>query len=43
MSYQDAYNKLSQRYGIIEGRDEANNPSRHATGPHWHFVLGKGR
>ena len=30
-------------YGIIEQRDEVNNPSRHATGPHWHVVLGKGR
>jgi hypothetical protein len=28
---------------IIEARDEVNNPSSHATGPHWHVVLGKGR
>ncbi len=27
-------------YGLIEAIDEAKNPSRHATGPHWHFVLG---
>lgn len=40
MTYQDAYNRLSSKYGIIEGRDEVNNPSKHATGPHWHFVLG---
>ena len=40
MSYQDAYNKIAGRYGIIEGRDEVNNPSKYATGPHWHFVLG---
>lgn len=26
-----------------DSRDEVNNPSSHATGPHWHFVLGKGR
>lgn len=30
-------------YGVIESRDEVKNPSRNATGPHWHFVLGKGR
>ena len=23
-----------------DSRDEVNNPSGHATGPHWHFVLG---
>lgn len=23
-----------------DSRDEVNNPSSHATGPHWHFVLG---
>lgn len=40
MSYQDAYNRLSGKYGLIEARDEVTNPSRHATGPHWHFVLG---
>lgn len=26
-------------YEIIEARDEVNNPSGHATGPHWHVVL----
>jgi len=26
-----------------DSRDEVNNPSSHATGPHWHFVIGKGR
>jgi hypothetical protein len=30
-------------YSIIEQRDEVKNPSRHATGPHWHVVLGAGR
>jgi hypothetical protein len=24
---------------IIEARDEVNNPSGHATGPHWHVVI----
>jgi hypothetical protein len=28
-------------YPIIESRDEVNNPSSHATGPHWHVVLGE--
>ena len=30
-------------YSIIEQRDEVKNPSGHATGPHWHVVLGAGR
>jgi len=30
-------------YPIIEKRDEVNNPSSHATGPHWHAVVGKKR
>ncbi len=28
-------------YRIIEQRDEVNNPSGHATGPHWHIVIGE--
>lgn len=24
-----------------DSRDEVTHPSSHATGPHWHFVLGK--
>lgn len=27
-------------YGLLEAIDEVNNPSSHATGPHWHFVIG---
>lgn len=27
-------------YQIIEARDEATNPSKWSTGPHWHVVLG---
>lgn len=26
---------------IIEARDEVKNPSSHATGPHWHVVIGE--
>ena len=29
-------------YDVIESRDEVANPSSHATGPHWHVVLGEG-
>jgi hypothetical protein len=28
-------------YKIIEARDEVKNPSSHATGPHWHVVIGE--
>lgn len=28
-------------YPIIEARDEVRNPSKNATGPHWHVVIGK--
>lgn len=27
-------------YKIIEARDEVKNPSKYATGPHWHAVIG---
>ncbi len=27
-------------YRVIEARDEVKNPSAHATGPHWHVVIG---
>lgn len=30
----------SAGYKIIEKRDEVRNPSKHATGPHWHVVIG---
>jgi len=44
MTFEQAKAQLeAQGYGIIEAIDEVNNPSSHATGPHWHFVLGKGR
>ncbi len=28
-------------YNIVEARDEVRNPSKYATGPHWHLVIGK--
>lgn len=28
-------------YTILEAKDEYKNPSKHATGPHWHVVLGQ--
>ena len=28
-------------YRIVEARDEVKNPSKYATGPHWHVVIGK--
>ena len=28
-------------YRIVEARDEVRNPSKDATGPHWHVVIGK--
>lgn len=28
-------------YRIIEAKDEVRNPSKYATGPHWHVVIGK--
>lgn len=37
--YLDGYRKRGLR--IIEARDEVKNPSKHATGPHWHVVLGE--
>lgn len=32
----------AQGYQIIEAIDEVNHPSAHATGPHWHIVIGDG-
>ncbi len=31
----------SAGYNIIEAIDEVNHPSAHATGPHWHIVIGQ--
>lgn len=40
------YEQMVQRvkaagYNVIEARDEVSNPSGHATGPHWHIVIGE--
>lgn len=44
MTFQQARDRIAGAgYGLIEAIDEEKNPSRHATGKHWHFVLGKGR
>lgn len=43
MTFQQAKERLqTQGYGLLEAIDEVKHPSRNATGPHWHFVLGKG-
>lgn len=39
------FNQFIQRirdagYEIVESRDEVTNPTSHATGPHWHVVIG---
>lgn len=43
MTFQEAIQRFKAA-GIQvhrDSRDEVNNPSGHATGPHWHFVLGE--
>lgn len=32
----------SAGYNVIEAIDEVKHPSAHATGPHWHIVIGEG-
>lgn len=42
MTFEQYVNRIRQAgYRIIEQRDEVRNPSRHATGPHWHVVIGE--
>ena len=42
MTFNQYINSIRQAgYNIVEARDEVNNPSKHATGPHWHVVIGK--
>lgn len=42
MTFQQAAKKIQDAgYTILEARDEVNHPTAHATGPHWHFVIGK--
>lgn len=40
VTFEEFIGKLkSEGYEIIEAIDEVNNPSGHATGPHWHVVF----
>jgi hypothetical protein len=42
VSFNQYINSIRQAgYNIVEARDEVNNPSKYATGPHWHVVIGK--
>lgn len=43
MTFEQAREQLARAgYAVHrDSRDEVNNPSSHATGPHWHFVLGE--
>lgn len=44
MTFEQAREALEKQYGLIEAINETGRGrSRHATGDHWHFVLGKGR
>jgi len=40
MNFNDYVNRVKQDYNVLEARDEVNNPSSHATGPHWHLAYG---
>lgn len=41
MTFEQAKAQIErQGYHLIEAIDEAKNPSKNATGPHWHFVIG---
>lgn len=42
MTFQQAVERFARAGYTVhrDSRDEVNNPSGHATGPHWHFVLG---
>jgi len=40
MSFNEFVDTLEAKgYKVIEARDEVKNPSRHATGAHWHVVI----
>ena len=42
MTFEQAKRKIQQAgYSLIEAIDEYANPSPHATGGHWHFVIGE--
>jgi hypothetical protein len=39
MSYDDFVGRVrNDGWNVLEARDEVTNPSRHATGPHWHMA-----
>lgn len=43
MTFEQYVGKVkSAGYNIIEAIDEVKHPSSHATGPHWHIVIGEG-
>lgn len=42
MTFEQAARQLEgEGYVLLEAIDEVNYPSSAATGPHWHFVIGK--
>lgn len=42
MTFEQYVSKIKDAgYPIIEARDEVKNPTKHATGPHWHVVVGQ--
>lgn len=42
MSFEQARAKLAKDYVLVEAKNETGSGrSRHATGDHWHFVLGR--
>lgn len=42
MTFEQAKRQIeAQGFGLIEAIDEYNTPSAHATGGHWHFVIGE--
>lgn len=42
MTFEQMVGRVRQAgYRVIEARDEVANPSSHATGPHWHIVIGE--
>lgn len=41
LTYEQYVDRIKQDgWDVLEARDEVNNPSRHATGPHWHVAVG---
>lgn len=41
MTFEQAKRRFEEQgYRLIEAIDEYKNPSPHATGGHWHFVIG---